>query len=172
MPKSPVPIAAVARFTPPARASSPTGCSGTSVRTRTPRTRARSDRPAITRRAVRIVDWLELRRTPLPRRQEPLEIPLAGGVRIHAAPRLAGEPGRRQANQHAFGPALERGAQERFVALVQDVERPPEDNLHRRTIRSARYKRAHGDRRPSWIASKSEYTANAVWRNPGSRSTI
>src|SRR2546426_960081 len=169
MPKSPVPIAALARFTAPVRASSPNGCSGTSVRTRTPCTRARSDRPAITRRTAQ---WPQLRPAPLPRGQETLEIPLAGGVRIHAAPRLAGEPVRRQANQHAFGPAFERGAQERFVALVQDVERPPEDNLHRRTIRSARYKRAHGDRRPSWIASKSEYTANAVWRNPGSRSTI
>src|SRR3989441_7161761 len=126
----------------------------------------------VVRRAVWIVDRLDLRRTPLSRGQETLEIPLAGGVRIHAAPRLAGEPVRRQADQHALRPAFERGAQERFVALVQDVERPSEDDPHRRPIRSARYKRAHGDRRPSWIAIRSEYTANAVWRKPGSRSMI
>src|SRR5207249_5441084 len=113
----------------------------------------------VVRGAVRIVDRNDLRRTPLPRGQETLEIPLARGVRIHAAPRLAGEPVRRQANQHAFGPAFERGAQERIVALVQDVERPPEDDLHRRTFRSPRYKRAHGGGRPAWIASKTEYTA-------------
>src|SRR5207249_65769 len=126
----------------------------------------------VVRRAVRVVDRFDSCGTPFPSREEAFQVPLADGVRIHARPRLAGEPVRRQADQDLLGPALEGGAQQRLVALVQDVERPSEDDPHRRPIRSARYKRAHGDRRPSWIAIRSEYTANAVWRRPGSRSTI
>src|SRR2546428_13798360 len=86
----------------------------------------------VVRRAVRIVDRLDLRRTPLPRGQKTLEIPLARGVRIHAGPRLAGEPVRRQADPHALRPAVERGAPKRLVPLVQDVARPPPADPPRR----------------------------------------
>jgi len=95
----------------------------------------------IVRGSEGIVDRLDPRRPPASGGQEPFQVPLPHPIRIDVGPGFASEPVRRQADQRERRPPLERSTQEGLVAVVEDVERPSEDDAHPRRIRPARYKR-------------------------------